>query len=191
MPMCNLLRARSSPLSRPMKSARSIRSPERSTWRGPRSGRVSYSCSDPAIRSSSKQRRRPASCCSAALLWVGHVTSGGTSCPRGRSGSSKPKKNGLAGASTPSRVTRRSSFRFRNGRKSRGARPEGRSHGAHDTRHPPRSSLSSPDACRKLAKISRASLALQPRSRSVRRAPLQCYAPSRPSARWTQQERLC
>src|SRR5262245_26196549 len=51
-----------------------------------------------------------ASCCSAARRWTDRATSGGTSSPRARSASSRPKPTGSLPASIPSPATTRSSF---------------------------------------------------------------------------------
>ena len=69
------------------------------------------------------RRPTPSSCSSAAPRWEGRVTSGGTSSPRGRSASSRPRRNGREGASTRCRVTWRSSSPCPKHRRSRGARP--------------------------------------------------------------------
>src|SRR5438105_2351001 len=55
----------------------------------------------------------PASSSSAAPQWTGRATSGGTSCPRARSASKRPRPTGRPAASTSSRATRLNSSRCR------------------------------------------------------------------------------
>ncbi len=65
--------------------------------------------SGPATGSACGRSRPPASWCSAASRWMGRATSGGTSSPRGPSGSSRPRRIGARRASTPCRASPSSS----------------------------------------------------------------------------------
>src|SRR5829696_6332671 len=77
----------------------------------------------PGDPSRCERRARPGSCFLSAPLWKGPATSGGTSCPLGRSGSSRPRRSGRGGASTRCLGTPRSSSLSRKRRTSRGALP--------------------------------------------------------------------
>ena len=116
------------PFDPSLRGARPTRSRAWSRSRATASGRASFWCSGPATGSRCARSSRPASCFWAAIPWMGRAISGGTSCPRGPSGSSRRKPTGRPRGSTACRA-RPNSFHCRSRTHHRCDTPEG-------TRHP-------------------------------------------------------